>query len=181
MSDNLEIDGETPEGCFARLIEALSKKSNSRIAVLIDEYDFPFAEKYGDLALAEANATIIGSFLAALKKPNVSPLVRFTMVAGITLYPFSSMYSGPDHFTDISLDPGYAGVCGFTLEELDSLFSDRLEETLAHLKNERGVNEIFGVETLKNMILAWHDARWLQLGRIEAGVKSVRRFTFFSK
>jgi hypothetical protein len=45
----------------------------------------------------------------------------------------TGLTSGLNHLTDISLDPRFAAVCGFTHEELDSCFGDRYPSTLETL------------------------------------------------
>jgi hypothetical protein len=67
------------------------------------------------------------------------------------------MDSGPNHLNDISLDPKYAGICGFALEEFDSLFGDRLEGTLAHLQENGEMPPSANVADLKKKILFWYD------------------------
>jgi hypothetical protein len=67
------------------------------------------------------------------------------------------MDSGPNHLNDISLDPRYAGLCGFTLEEFDSLFADRLELTLANLKNSGEMESGDSLEELRAEIFNLYD------------------------
>ncbi|MDR3203862.1 MAG: AAA family ATPase, partial [Deltaproteobacteria bacterium] len=138
--------------------KALYENNNkTKVAALIDEYDAPVTNYMDDPTLAKANAKILHTFFAALKKPTVSPCVHFTMVTGITRYALTSMDSGPNHLVDISLDPQYAGICGFTLEEFDPLFADRMEATLAGLKNSGKSKPPVNLADLKAEILKWYD------------------------
>ncbi|MDR2141497.1 MAG: AAA family ATPase [Deltaproteobacteria bacterium] len=147
----------TPDVYFGSLIQALSEKFQSQIAVLIDEYDYPVTTYMADMEVAEANAKVLHTFFAMLKDIEVSPCVLFTMVTGITRYALTSMDSGPNHLNDISLDPRYAGLCGFTLEEFDSVFADRLESTLAIRKKNGKMDSSATVEELRAEILRWYD------------------------
>jgi hypothetical protein len=67
------------------------------------------------------------------------------------------MDSGPNHLNDISLDSNYAGLCGFTLEEFDSLFGDRLETTLSRLKQVGLMESSASQDDLRSSILRWYD------------------------
>jgi hypothetical protein len=67
------------------------------------------------------------------------------------------MDSGPNHLNDISLDPNYAGICGFTLDEFDSLFADRLETTLTSLKKTGRTESTATISDLRAEIFHWYD------------------------
>jgi hypothetical protein len=67
------------------------------------------------------------------------------------------MDSGPNHLNDISLDPQYAGICGFTLDEFGPLFADRMEPTLARLKEAGKMKPSAGPLDLRAEIFDWYD------------------------
>ncbi|MDR1872314.1 MAG: AAA family ATPase [Deltaproteobacteria bacterium] len=143
---------------FGFLIKALShQRDNSKVAVLIDEYDAPVTRAMGDEAMATANAKVLHDFFAILKDPMVAPCVRFTLVTGVTRYALNSIDSGPNHLNDISLDPKYAGLCGFTLAEFDALFADRLGDTLSKLKKNGQIESSVSQEVLRKKIFNWYD------------------------
>jgi hypothetical protein len=79
------------------------------------------------------------------------------MVTGITRYALTSMDSGPNHLNDISLDPRFDGLCGFTIDEFDTLFADRFEGTLSALKEEELMEPAAGCDDLRAKILNWYD------------------------
>jgi hypothetical protein len=139
------------------LIQALKKQYNSSVVVLVDEYDAPVTRHMDNQKLAETNAGVLHDFFASLKDNAVSSCVHFSFVTGITRYALTSMDSGPNHFKDISLEPKYAGICGFTLEEFDSLFANRLEPTLEILKKTGEMESSATVADLKKEILRWYD------------------------
>ncbi|MDR2197984.1 MAG: AAA family ATPase [Deltaproteobacteria bacterium] len=155
--EEVDVYGLTPDMYFGELITALHDKFNTKVVVLIDEYDAPVSNYISNLELAEANAKILHNLFASLKKLNVSPCLHFTLVTGITRYALNSTDSGPNHLTDISLDPRYAGICGFTLEEFDSLFSDRMEETLSSLIKSGTLKSSDTIEDLKIQIFKWYN------------------------
>jgi hypothetical protein len=153
-NEKLVINEITPDMYLSTLIQALYEKYNSPVVVLIDEYDSPVTDYMDDLEVARANAKVLREYFAALKKPDVSPFLRFTFVTGITRYALASMDSGPSHLTDISLDPEFSDLCGFTPDEFDLLFADRMKETLDKFKDNK---DIAGVKDLRTNILSWYD------------------------
>ncbi|MDR2141509.1 MAG: ATP-binding protein [Deltaproteobacteria bacterium] len=152
-----KVEGITPGAYFGNLVQALTEESKNEIAVLIDEYDAPVTRNMDNLKIATANAKILHDFFATLKKPEVSSLIRFTFITGITRYALTSMDSGPNQLNDLSMDPKYAGLCGFTLAEFDSLFADRLESTLDNCKKIGHMKSIETVEDLRAKIFRWYD------------------------
>jgi hypothetical protein len=132
----LDVEEITSDVYFRSLILALSRKSNSKVVVLIDEYDAPVTRNMEDPPVAAANAKTLHDFFATLKDNQVKECVKFTLVTGITRYALTSMDSGPNHLIDISLRPEYAALCGFTLEEFDTYFAGHMEATLEALKKK---------------------------------------------
>jgi hypothetical protein len=156
--ENLNIEKAPLPEYFRRLIEALyHKNNNTKVVILIDEYDYPVSRAINDVKLAQANADIVGAFFAVLKDPLATNFIRFTFITGIARYPLTFMGPNLNHLLEISLDPKYAGICGFTIEEFDSLFADRMESTLAKLKNDERLPLSATVEDLKAKIHYWYD------------------------
>jgi hypothetical protein len=132
-------------------------KSQANVVVLIDEYDAPVTRNMDNKEVAKQNAKILHDFFAILKNEDVSKCIRFTFVTGITRYALTSLDSGANHLVDISLKTEYAGICGFTLEDVQSLFSDRLEMTLSELKLKGQMEKSATIEDLIAKILFWYD------------------------
>ncbi|MDR1050948.1 MAG: AAA family ATPase [Deltaproteobacteria bacterium] len=153
----VEVGYDSPDICFGNLINELYNLDNSKVVVLIDEYDAPVTRNMDNPEVAQANAKILHDFFAVLKDPDAASKTLFTLVTGITRYALTSMDSGPNHLNDISLDPRYAGLCGFTLEEFDPLFGDRLETTLLSLKEAGVFKPSATKDDLRAEIYEWYD------------------------
>jgi hypothetical protein len=151
---DLKLENAAPSAYFLDLINSLFETYKSKVVVLIDEYDFPVTTNMDNQKLARANAKVLHNFFSILKKTTA---IRFTLVTGITRYALTSMDSGPNHLNDISLDGRYAGICGFTTEEFEPLFADRLEATLVGLKEIGEMDPSDTVENLKEEIHTWYD------------------------
>ncbi|MDR1655989.1 MAG: AAA family ATPase, partial [Deltaproteobacteria bacterium] len=153
---NLDVMGDSPDIYFGRLIKALYESTNSKVVILVDEYDAPVTRMMEDQKIAKSNAKVLHDFFAILKAPDVVPCIHFTMVTGITRYALTSMDSGANHLNDISLNPKYGGICGFLRDELVPLFADRLETTLSELKIKGIMKPSDGQKQLIDKIHFWY-------------------------
>jgi hypothetical protein len=156
-SEELSIKDEMPNMYLSELVQALSKKRDSKVVILIDEYDAPVTRNMDNIEVAQANAKVLHDFFATLKQPFVSRSIRFTFVTSITRYAITSMDSGPNHLNDISLNPRYAGICGFTVDEFPTLFADRMKPTLKSLKSIGQIKASANVNDLCAEIKDWYD------------------------
>ncbi|MDR1608544.1 MAG: AAA family ATPase, partial [Deltaproteobacteria bacterium] len=172
--ENLAIVGASPGLCFGSLIKALYKKAKVevetlpepklepyrdeyKVAILIDEYDAPVTRKMDKLAVAKANAKILRDFFATLKDEDVAPCIRFTLVTGVTRYGLPSTDSGLNPLNDISLEPEFNGICGFSVDDFDALFADRMEDVLPELKKSGWLEPSATQQDLKAKIFRWYD------------------------
>ncbi|MDR2354021.1 MAG: AAA family ATPase [Deltaproteobacteria bacterium] len=154
---NLFVKKASPDVYFESIIRALQKKTNSEVVILIDEYDSPINWQMDNLEVATANAKFLHNFFATLLKPDITPYIRFSFLTGKTIYAIPPLDTGANHFNDITLDPNYAGICGFTLEEFDSLFEDRMEMTLENLKKTGGMEASASILDFRKVLAEWFD------------------------
>ena len=52
--------------------------------------------------------------------------VRFTFITGVSKFSKVSLFSGLNNLTDITLDPRYSAICGYTDADLDTVFAPEL-------------------------------------------------------
>ncbi len=97
----------------------------NKVVILVDEYDKPILDVIEQPELAEANRDTLREFYSAIKDSDRH--VRFTFVAGISMFAQVSLFSGPNHLTDISLTKQYSSICGYTESDLDTVFAPELE------------------------------------------------------
>jgi hypothetical protein len=95
------------------------------------------------------------SFYGTIK--TVDKYLRFVFVTGASKIAKSGISSGGNQLEDISLDKNYGAICGFTPEELDSLFRDRLEDVLEEIKSKNQPKNINNMDDLRAKIMAWFD------------------------
>ena len=109
---------------FAALIEALHDRAGQRTVVLVDEYDKPILDALATPALARANRDALRGLYSAIKFSDAH--IRFTLLTGVSKFSKVSLFSGLNNLKDITLDPRYATVCGYTDTDLDTVFAAEL-------------------------------------------------------
>ncbi len=95
-----------------------------RVVVLVDEYDKPILDALNDPDLAIANRDYLRGFYGIIK--DCAEHVRFVFVTGVSMFSKVSLFSGLNNLRDISLDPRYATICGYTESDLDRVFGPEL-------------------------------------------------------
>ncbi len=109
---------------FARLLEALHSRAGQPVTVLIDEYDKPILDALEVPEVARANRDFLRGLYAVIKDCDAH--VRFTFITGVSKFSKVSLFSGLNNLTDITLDPRYSALCGYTDADLDTVFAPEL-------------------------------------------------------
>ncbi len=120
---------------FKELILALYRQTGAPVVVLIDEYDKPLIEHLGrgeaGLAVARANRDILRSFFGVLKGADVADVTRFVLLTGVSRFSRVSVFSALNNLRDISMSRQYAGLLGYTTEELKRYLAAHIENFAA--------------------------------------------------
>ena len=132
---NIKIQDDTPEKMLRQLIRALS--SSAPVVILLDEYDKPILNSIGTPEAKQILADL-KSFYSVIKA--FEDRLRFAFITGVSKFCHVSLFSDLNNLTDISMDARYATMFGYTQEELDANFGDRIS-TLA------GVQDIVDYKT----------------------------------
>ena len=109
---------------FQDLLARLHRHTGEQAVVLVDEYDKPILDALGDPELAKANRDWLRGLYGITK--GSAEHVRFTFVTGISMFSKVSLFSGLNNLRNISLDPRYATLCGYTDGDLDETFGPEL-------------------------------------------------------
>ena len=117
-------EGLAPAGRLRDLLDRLHYKTGQQVAVLVDEYDKPILDVLGDPDMAKANRDHLRGFYGIIK--DSAEHVRFTFVTGISMFSKVSLFSGLNNLQNISLDPHFANICGYTDGDLDHVFAPEL-------------------------------------------------------
>ncbi len=111
---------------FYELIKEGAKKYGRKVVVLVDEYDKPILDRIEVPEIALRIREKLKNFYSVLK--DADPYLKFCFLTGVTKFSKVSIFSGLNNLKDITLDPGYATICGYTQEEFEEVFRERLEE-----------------------------------------------------
>ncbi|MBP5638185.1 MAG: AAA family ATPase, partial [Victivallales bacterium] len=133
-----------PGLCLGDLIDTLAEKQ--KVVILIDEYDKPILSNILNENVDKIRDCMKG-FYSVLKDRNDEE--RLLFVTGVSKFCHVSLFSELNNLTDITLKPQFAGMLGFTEEEIRHYFADRIADA-AKANN-------MPVEELIRKLMEWYD------------------------
>jgi len=145
--------GEGEEDCNTRLqglIRRAKEQTGQNVVILIDEYDAPLLDVLNDDNALEANRQVMRNFYSPLKACDKD--LRFVFITGITKFSQLSIFSELNNLQNISMMPEYAGICGITSEELQTQFSDDVDD----LAYRVGIGREEAITKLKDYYDGYH-------------------------
>ncbi len=124
---NVECDNyEFPENCFADLIQKTYERYRKPVVILIDEYDKPILDNIENIEKAKEIREFLREFYTVIKDNDA--YIRFAFLTGVSRFSRVSIFSGLNNLVDISLNPKYAYICGFTHNDLTEQFKEYLQD-----------------------------------------------------
>lgn len=113
---------------FRTLIRRLREQSDDQrgVVLLIDEYDKPITDLLENEQKVQENIDTLKDFYAVLKAPEAQHL-HFTFITGVSKYGKLSIFSDLNNLLDITLDPRFATLLGYTQDELENSFGDYID------------------------------------------------------
>ncbi len=121
----VETNSRTVPGRFAHLLEVLHKRTGRRVVVLVDEYDKPILDMLGTPSVACANRDLLRNVYGVIKANDAR--VRFAFLTGVSKFSKVNLFSQLNNLIDITLEPAYSSICGYTERDLDTVFAPELE------------------------------------------------------
>ncbi len=115
---------DTARGRFRHLIQMLHQQIGQRVVVLIDEYDKPILDALEVPEVARANRDYLRGLYSTIKFGDAH--LKFSFLTGVSKFSKVSLFSGLNNLKDITLDPRYSALCGYTEADLDSVFAPEL-------------------------------------------------------
>ncbi len=111
--------------CFNELIEKTYKKYNQKVVILIDEYDKAILDSIKKIDEAIENREILKRFYSQIKDND--KYIKFVFLTGVSKFSKTSIFSGLNNITDITLDPRYGNICGYTQNDIETSFLPYLD------------------------------------------------------
>ena len=136
-SCGFSIQGVSMPSLLTGLIKGLTK--DTRIVVLVDEYDHPIINNLDSPCVAEKNRDLLKEFYATLK--SLDKHIRFTFITGVSKFSQVSLFSGPNYLTDVTMEDEYAHMMGYTEEEMYNYFTDHMS-AIAASRSESGIDAV---------------------------------------
>ena len=110
---------------FLNLIIDAHRQYEQQAVLLVDEYDKPMIDNIGNIELALQMRDQLHGFYSIIKAADEH--LRFVMLTGVSKFAKVSIFSGLNNLEDISLNPDYGSVCGYTEEDLNDVFGEYLQ------------------------------------------------------
>lgn len=109
---------------FAQLIQHLANTTGQRVVILIDEYDKPILDRIEDEETASALREGLKDFYSVIKDSDQH--IHFAFLTGVSKFSKVSLFSGLNNLQDITLHPRYSALCGYTEQDVDTVFAPEL-------------------------------------------------------
>ncbi len=126
------LDTKIPALLFDNVLK--NNPSDQKIVLLIDEYDTPLSAVLNNEKEFIARRDILYSFYSKLKQ--YQGRFRFIFITGVTYYSHTSIFSAFNHLTDLTLDSDYGALLGYTSDELESYFSEYIDNAVETLNKK---------------------------------------------
>ena len=117
-------EDDTAPARFRRLMQVLHEHTGQRVAVLVDEYDKPILDALEVPDIARANRDFLRGLYSTIKDSDAH--IRFTFLTGVSKFSMAGPFSGLNNLINITLDPRYSSICGYTDADLDAVFAPEL-------------------------------------------------------
>ena len=126
LARNADVDlaGGSAPARLRRLVAALHERTGRRVVVLVDEYDKPILDALETPQVARANRNFLRGLYAVVKSCDAH--IRFSLLTGVSKFAKVSLFSGLNNLADITLEPAYSAICGYTDDDLDAVFAQEL-------------------------------------------------------
>ena len=123
---------------FLELIELLAEKG--KVSVLIDEYDKPILDQIGKPEVLAPIREMMTNFYAVLKQAGHH--ISFTLITGVSKFTKVSLFSELNNLEDLTMDAAYAGICGYTQQEMDSCLKPYLNDEIDGFSGQALMDEM---------------------------------------
>ncbi|TSE21362.1 putative AAA-ATPase [Tepidimonas alkaliphilus] len=121
--------GEDPHIRFTELITRAAEQHQRQAVVLVDEYDKPILDNLEAPEIARAMREGLRNLYSVIKGRDAD--LRFVLLTGVSKFSKVSIFSGLNNLRDITLSPEYGTLCGYTEEDIDTVFAPELEAAAA--------------------------------------------------
>ncbi|MBP5641291.1 MAG: AAA family ATPase [Victivallales bacterium] len=141
--NKVTLKEHTANAMFHELISTLHDTKGD-VVILLDEYDKPILNNISKPDCHDFLAAL-KVFYSVIKEKNA--MIRLAFITGVSKFCHVSLFSDLNNLTDLTMDARFATMLGYTQEEVESNFGDRI----AALADERGI------DAFKEDIREWYN------------------------
>ena len=106
------------------------QNQHGRFAILVDEYDAPLTDMLANPLFSPQDQQqvqfYLRNFYRALK--NWDEAIHFVFITGIVQIAGAGLFSALNNLRDLSADPDYGAMCGFTETEIDRFLGRHIDQ-----------------------------------------------------
>ena len=135
---------------FKQVIDSACGKTGRQVVILIDEYDKPIVDNFGNTELIDSYKKSLQGFYSVLKAKDGQ--ICFGFLTGVSKIGKLSVFSGLNNLTDISMEPEYSDICGISENDLRTYFKESATELAA--ANQLSIGECYS--KLRDMYDGYH-------------------------
>jgi len=121
---SIDITENTLHFQFKELIQKLYQKYQQSVVILIDEYDKPILDNITEAETAIEIRKGLKNLYSVIK--DCDQWLKFVLLTGVSKFSKVSLFSELNNLEDITLDPNYATLCGYTEPDIKRVFTKRL-------------------------------------------------------
>lgn len=111
-------------GCLRELIKNACKKFDQRVVILVDEYYKLILDNLDQIEMAKEATEILKDLYTTIKDSD--EFIKFAFLTGVSKFATVSIFSGLNNLEDITLNENFATLCGYTQNDLETVFVDHL-------------------------------------------------------
>lgn len=145
-----EFKDRAPEERFQHVILNAYKLTGKKVVILVDEYDKPLLQAFGNKELQDDYRSTLKAFYGVEK--SMGAYIQMAFFTGVTKFSKVSVFSDLNNLMDISMDRRYAEICGITEQEIH----DYLDEEVGILADESKLTKDACYDKLKQTYDGYH-------------------------
>ena len=121
------LNEEKEEHWVDQISDWMQSQPNNSLVLLVDEYDAPQTASLDNKALLDEVRRLLSSFYVIIKSNDAA--LRFVFMTGIAKFNQTGIFSELNNFTDISLNPAFGTLLGYSEDEIKNNFAEYLEKS----------------------------------------------------
>lgn len=123
-SIEIERSDNRPKSMLLHLVKALHKKFG-RVAILVDEYDYPILRNLNNEPLAIEMRDALRDLFIIIK--DLDEYINFVFITGVSSFAKAGIFSGLNNLRIITLNDNFGDILGYTDKEVDFYFKEHMQ------------------------------------------------------